>query len=448
MFKKFFSGEKKNYFTKLSLLSLLDYGTETPVIDLEHYVKSSPVFTATKMIADAISGIDIIIKDKKSEKIIYDHPALSLLQNPNPFTTRNLFLKEFSSFYILTGNSYLKIIGNNKPVELAALNPSGIVIEAGRDGYPGKYTYTANGSTTDFKRDGRQFFDSMKNEISQLRDFNPNYSSTQLVGLSTFAGCVYEIALGIAANIHNNALIKNQGRPSGLVSYKGKDPLSDDQVSQVKEILKTKLSGAANAGKTTFLNGEFDWKQMSENIKDMDFPALTKQIAEIIFKAAKIPLAMVSPDNMSFANMDASKFAFYDNAVLPIFKEILEFLTIRVLRRFDSSENLVFAYDESAIESLQLRKLQYATQLYSSGLGTRKESREQIGYQDLDNGENVFFQKPSFNISDASQQQTQKAIERAEYLRLMTTMKDLKGNRMHSDEIIKRNLLTFYGDNK
>ncbi len=420
-----------------------EFGEESSV-NIEHYVKSSPIFTATKMIGDAASGIDIIIKDKKSDKIIYDHPAIALLENPNPFTTGNLLVKELMNFYILTGNSYLKILGDNKPVELSSLNPADIHIDAASDGYPKTYTYTANGYSTAFNRDQRRFLDQRRNEISQLRDFNPNYSSTQLTGLSTFAGCAYEVALGITANIHNSSLLKNQGRPSGLLSFKGKDPLSDDQVKGVMTILKSKMSGAANAGKTTFLNGDFDWKQMSENIKDMDFPTLQKMIAEVIFKAAKIPLAMVSPDNMSFANMDASKYAFFDNAVLPAFKELLEFLTIRVLRRFPGTENMVFAYDESAIESLQLRKLDYATKLYSSGLGTRKEGRAQIGYEDLDGKENVFFQRSQFNVAEQPLTNS-KSLEKAEYIRLMTSMTGIKGERLHSDDVIERNLITFYG---
>lgn len=455
MLKNFLApaGKKSLSMRGLSLLSLLgNPGTENARIDIDHYVQSSPVFTATKMIADAISGIDIIIKDKKSDKVIYDHDALKLLENPNPFTTGNLLLKELASFYILTGNTYLKSIGNPAPIELSVLNPSGITITAGNDGYPGSYEYQTQGidKSQKFSRDSQNgqkvFSDSMRNQIAQLRDFNPRYSSTQLVGVSTFAGCVYEVVLGIMANIHNYSLLKNQGRPSGLLTYSGTEELSDDQINDVLDIIKNKMSGAENAGKTTFLAGNFDWKQMSESIKDMDFPTLKKTVAEAIFKAAKIPLAMVSPDNMSFANMDASKFAFYDNAVLPIFKEILDFLTLRVLRRFNGTENLIFTYDESAIESLQLRKLDYATKLYTSGLGSRKEGRAQIGYEDVDNGEDIFFQRSQFNITDAnSSQGGTKAIEKAEYVRLMTSMTDLKGKRMHSDDVIQRNLLTFYG---
>lgn len=446
MFKKFNFTQNKKSYGIVSQLSLLGTGQQTHSTSfIGDYVKSSPVFIATKLIADAIAGIPILLKDSKNDELIYQHEALEILRNPSPFCTKTLLMKELASFYVLTGNAYLKIIGSNKPVEISSLNPKGMNITAARDGYPGAYEYTTNMQTEKFTRDSRRFLDPMNNELAHLRDFNPDYSSENLVGYSAFSGCILEIMQGIAANIHNNALLKNQARPSGLLTFAGKDVLDDDQVREIQGILKQNLSGAANAGKTTFLNGEFKWQQLSESMKDMDFPTLKKDCAEVIFKAAKIPLPMISPDNMSFANMDSAKFAFYDNAALPVLKEILALFNQKILIRYKGVQNLEYWFDESAIESLQLRKLDYAKNLYQSGIGTRDEARTQIGYEpsiNQEDGDSYYRSNPNINIGNES---SSKAVEQKEYVRLMKELRGLDGKRLYDDELIKKNVKLYYG---
>lgn len=455
MFNKIFrkSQEKKSYTRELSLLQLLsgDFGYKnTPEQFIRSYIEACPVFTATKLISDACASISIVVRDKKKDEFV-DHEVLKLLKNPNPFTTQNLFIKEMVSFYLLTGNDYLNIIGEKKPVELNVFNPKNINIQAdARDGYAGEYTFTSAQQSFIYKRDAqKRFFDSRRNELVHLREFNPEYGSNNLIGSSSFLGCQLEISQYVAASVHNNSLLENQARPSGLLSYKGKDSLSDEQVSAVKQLLNEKLSGSSNAGKTTFLNGEFDWQQLSESVKDMDFPTLKKSTAEAIYSAVKIPLPMISPDNMSFANMDAAKYAFYDNAVIPVFKNVLAFLSKSLLNpsRYPGSENLELTYDASTIEALEARKYDNAAKIYASGLITRNEGRTLIGYEASEGGD-LFYQPatliPVGSDGFTSDNRDTPSSEKAQYINLMSNMKTADGKRLYSDEFIKKNLEIYY----
>ena len=101
----------------------------------------------------------------------------------------------------------------------------------------------------------------------------------------------------------------------------------DKRQDYLKDLMKQKLAGSQNAGEMVFLGGDFDWKQLSLSIKDMDFPQLKKSVTESIYNALKIPLPMISSENMTFSNMDASKYAYYDNAVIPVLKRLLKFLS-------------------------------------------------------------------------------------------------------------------------
>jgi HK97 family phage portal protein len=360
---------------------------------IKYYYESSPVFTALKLIQDSVSSIKPVIRDTKKDEYIYEHPLLDLLENPNPFVSGDLFIKSLAGYFSLTGNSYLNIIGSGKPVELHILKPQNINIQANnRDGYPQQYDYTASNGSITFKRDQKnRFLADNGNELGQLMTFNPKYCNSNLYGVSDLAAVELEISQYILASIHNNSLLENQARPSGILTYKGADnDITQNTVDTIKEILRSSLSGAANAGNATFLCGDFDWKQLSESIKDMDFATLKQQTATAVYNALKIPLPMVSPDNMTLANMETAKINFYDNTILPLTKTIYDFLGSMLLPRYANSENLELTFDEASIEALEPRQVNNTLKLSQSGVLTINEIRSQLGYEDLEGGDTLY----------------------------------------------------------
>jgi HK97 family phage portal protein len=414
---------------------------------IKFYFEACPVFTATKYIADAISAIPIILEDKKGD-FIYEHKVLNLLKNPNPFTDGSLFLKELSAFYVLTGNAYIDITGEKEPIELNIISPNCISIQAASDGYAEIYSRSSNSSNSQFiRQQDKRFIDKRGNEIIHLRDFNPNFS-TELTGASSFAGCQLEISQYVLTSIHNNALLNNGARPSGILTYKGND-MSPEQAQGLKQIINEKLSGARNAGSPAFFSGDIQWQQISESMRDMDFPTLKKSVSEAIYSAVKIPLPMISPENMSFANMDASKYLFYDNAVLPIFKRILDFLTRKLLTRYKQTENLKFSFDLSSIEALENRKLESVKTLAEIGILSNNELRTIIGFEAISGGDTIYKPANSLPIgqdiyTEDNRDTPASKSEKAEYIKLMTSIRAINGERLYSDELIKKHLKTFY----
>jgi HK97 family phage portal protein len=404
MFNKIFSidaqsekAQLKNYdYNSGSYLCLNDAlfaNTSNQSEFIKYYYESSPVFTALKLIQDNVSSIKPVIKDNKKEEFIYEHPLLDLLEKPNPFISGDLFIKSFVGYFKLTGNAYLNIIGSGKPVELHVLRPTNINIQANnRDGYPQQYNYVNNDGSIIFKRDNKnKFIADNGNEIVQLMNFNPKYCNSNLYGVSDLAAVELEISQYILASIHNNSLLQNQARPSGILTYKGvANDIQQETIDAIKETLKSSLSGATNAGNATFLSGDFDWKQMSQSIKDMDFATLRQQTATAIYNALKIPLPMVSPDNMTLANMETAKVNFYDNTILPLTKTIYNFLGKALLPRYSNSENLELTFDEASIEALEPRQVDNTLKLSQSGVLTINEIRSQLGYEDLEGGDTLY----------------------------------------------------------
>lgn len=419
---------------------------------INSYIEACPVFTATKLIADAISSINIVLRDKKTGDFIYNHKALNLLNNPNPFIDGQLFLNELASYYILTGNSYINIIGDKEPIEINNIKPQDIQIIPYNDGYAGQYSYSSfNSSSTYERKSNKKFFDKNNNEIIHLRSFNPKYSSTNLTGLSLFAGCELEINQYILVSLHNIALLRNGARPSGLLTYKGSNILTKEQADLVKETIKSKLSGAKNAGEVPFLGGDFSWQALSESIKDMDFGNLKNMIEQSIYKAVKIPLPLVNADNMTFSNLNSSTYIFYDNAVLPILKRILKFLSTNLLSRYKDAVNLEFYFDEASIECLQARKFENAKILGQIGVLSDNEIRSIIGYEAVNGGDAIYKPQNLIQVGqdtyiENNRNEPSTKSEKSEFIRIMKKQQSQDGGRFYSDEYIELKATEFYGD--
>jgi HK97 family phage portal protein len=416
---------------------------------INYFYDACPVFTATNLITDSISSIDIVLKNKKTGDFIYKHKALDIIKNPNPFTDSQLFIKEIASYYLLTGNAYINIIGEALPIEINNIKPTDITILAGNDGYMGEYNLSTAINSTTYTRDGKKrFIDTKKNELIHLRSFNPKFSSTNLVGCSAFIGCQLEISQFVSASIHNYSLLKNGARPSGMITYKGTYELQAEQIDKIKQVMKEKLSGAKNAGELAFLSGDFDWKQLSESMKDMDFPKLKQSVNEAIYNALKIPLPMISSQNMTFSNLDTAKYAYYDNAVLPILKRILNFLSTKLLTRYPGTEELEYYFDESAIESLEARKFENAMMASKIGILSDNEIRAMIGYEAISGGDVIY--KPAnqapvgqdINTADNRDE----PMAKAEFIKIMKDQQKQDGGNFYTDEYIELKAKEFYGN--
>lgn len=472
MLKKFFSKKKekeqsqqKSAYIPGTILDDLYSSSSagSAVRFLDYYRGESIVYTPTNLILDAISSIDIILYNKKDGKFVYDHEVLDRLKQPNPFTSGELFTKSMLLNYIVTGNAYLKIIGgdsgsNDKPSELECLSPRYINIEANSyDGYPETYQYS-NKYANDYKRasSNKRFYeDETGNELTQLRNVNPYYNYSDLEGLSFFDAVESEILQYSAANQHNLALLKNQARPSGMLTYVGETgPGAASQLKKIKENIRENLTGPNNTGVPLFLSGDYKFTQLSQTMQDMDFATLKQQAFNSTFNALNIPLPMVASDTMTFSNMDSSKFAFYDNAVLPLFKQYLSFLDYSLLNRYKkkADENLVFSFDPAGIQALEARRVVNALNLSKLDTLTDNEIRTQVGYEHLDQGGNVIY-KP-INVVPAgtdiyTQDQRDKPAKamndkRLDAMAKLHKCKDAQGDDIYSKEEIKDNVVNLF----
>jgi HK97 family phage portal protein len=402
---------------------------------IQYYLQASPVFTAIKLVADNLASIPFVIQDKKNGEFIRDDQKysqlLDLLDNPNPFTRGALFKKSLASFFLLSGNSYINVIGNNKPVELQIFRPQEMNVQSNnKDGYAATYNYNSNiGSVTYSRDDKNRFVAPNGNELGHLINFNPQYSSNNLYGVSDLMACELEINQYIQANIHNNALLNNQATPSGILTHKGEGPLDDTVLNDIKELVRDELTGSANAGRPTFLGGDIQWTQMSESIRDMDFAGLETRMEQVVYKAFKIPLTFATEEASTMNNKEIAKLDLYDNAVIPVFNTIASFLTHLLMPRYTDDKNIILTYDPASIPALEPRRMNQLERRAKINIETINELRGLLGREELPEGGNDVRQPANlvpvgvdgFTDDNRETPAKKKSMDRANFIK---TMKD------------------------
>ena len=208
-------------------------------------------------------------------------------------------------------------------------------------------------------------------------------------------------------NRHNVSLLSNGARPSGAVIFKPKDEtgstvqLSDTQRAQILADMETRFSGTNNAGRPMLLEGDFSFQQMGMSPKDMDFSVLKKMSAIDIALCFGVPAQLVGiPDAQTYNNMPEARLALYEETIIPILRRIQSDLNEWLTPQF--GDDLRLEYDVDSIPAMaesRKRVFESVVSGVNSGILTRNEAREKLGYDPIKGGDTLFISATMMPIS-------------------------------------------------
>lgn len=403
-------GETKSV-TVSQLLDIIDiptysFGQTGLAKFLTDFVTSPIVYTAVTKITQNFSPIDPRVFDKKNKQFLPTHPLTDLInKRANPFQYPALFKDELSSFYLLTGNVYIDVMsklsdvrGQQPVIELRILNPKEIQpVSTGTTGFVTSYIYNAADISVTYHYDiiAQKYLNGNGSELLHLKSFNPKSSSTNFLGISALEPLILEIEQYLQASIHNLSVLKNQGRPSAIVTTDKEEggglSLTNEQISEVKKRF-TEIKGSENAGKINFLPFNLKWQAISESIKDMDFKTLKTMTEEAVYKAFSIPLTFASNDAGTFNNKASDKLTLFDDAVIPLTKRIYSFVGTKLLPRYPNSDNLELKVDQSEIPVLARRQIAVTKEKAELGALSTNEIRTEIGKETIGKEGDIIYQ--------------------------------------------------------
>lgn len=345
----------------------------------EGYTQNAVVYRAVQEITTAASLIDIEMW--QDGKIIDLNAGLNndtksiykLLNRPNPMTGCDGFIKNIFTDWLLTGEMFISISKNK--TELWPLSPLKMEVIAGKSGIPKEYIHGSGKDKVVFpvkQIDG-------DSDVFHHKFYNP---------LNYWRGLAPLSAGAIAADANNEglrwnySLLKNSGRPSGLIQFEGSP--DDLTIERLTEYFKRRFQGAANAGQIPMLEGGAKWQQMDNSPRDMDFIKTMDKTDLYIAMVFGVPLPLISNDASTFNNLEQAKERLYTDTVLPLFNEFLDSFSLWLSKKFNLETGILLKANQDsipALESIRQKKYERAIKMVNSGVLTRDEARELIGYE-------------------------------------------------------------------
>ena len=332
----------------------------------EAYMGNAVAQRAVRMIADGCGGATLYAEPD-------GHPAERLLRTSS---AGQGLLETAASHLLLHGNAFVQILvdGDGAPVELFALRPERVTIEADASGWPAAYVYKAGESVTRFPvRDavGRP-------TIVHLKSMHPIDDHYGLGCLGAAAGAV---AIHNAATRWNKALLDNAARPSGALVYDPGEPgaaLSGEQFERLRAEMEASFAGSANAGRPMLLEGGLKWQAMSLTPADMDFVGLKAAAAREIALAFGVPPMLLGlPGDNTYANYTEANRALWRLTILPLAGKILDGIAERLRAWWPE---LTLQLDLDGVPALAADRERLWAQLSDADFLSDGEKRVMLGF--------------------------------------------------------------------
>lgn len=359
----------------------------------EGYRRCIVAYRCVNEIADGVASVPWTLSKGKAE--IEKHPLLDLLVKPSPGVGGATFMKNWTGFHLLAGNSYVECVGPNDksrpPLELHAVRPDRMKIVPGAYGLPQRFEYEANGRKISWEADPV----TGESDILHMKDFNP---LDDWYGMSPIEAAAYSIDQHNAAAAHNAALLQNGARPSGALVFEpvvdkitGKAEFAPPALLEAAEArLLERNASPRNAGKPFVLGGQVRWVDMMLTPRDMDFLNMKLASAREICSAFGVPHVLAVPGEATFNNRADARLELWEHAIIPRLDRMVDALNTWLAPRFGDDLRLGYDLDEvSALEPRRETKWKRSIEGAEAGILTINEAREAIGYDERPDGDRL-----------------------------------------------------------
>jgi len=371
-------------------------------LNLDNQYDINPVLnTVVGIVAKAIANLPPIIIDSENQTILKDHPFWSTINKPNEEQIWEEYIRDCVSDYLLEGTSYTYLGSGNFKGEIdyiRRIKPSKVNIYIDtKNGNPDYYDVIGYSSTERFKY--YPYYDK-RSKLLKISQYNAKSYYFGELPSAKLKSAYDEIQHLELASKYNLSFLKKGARPSlALVvnAQNGYDSnLTEEQKESIKQQAKEKFGGSNNAGEIIVLEGGMDIKQLSTNMKDMDFKDLMEFSLILVCMVAGVPPEMCGVIKAKTYNSAAeARIAFFDNTVIPLANHFYKKLNSWIMYRYNPSiynkggkfKNAILTYDKRSIDALEIRRLTVAKTFKETGASTINERRALQHLDPVSNGD-------------------------------------------------------------
>lgn len=313
------------------------------------YGAVSTLFSVVNRLANDTSAVDWKLYQKSGDKrrkfawddmdsrkeIDRNHPVTRVLNNPNPFMTRQELFETAQQHLDLVGEAFLYVDRNNfmrVPAEIWPLNPlkMSIAVDDWKEYITGYVYKDSNGHDHPFEVD----------EIIHLRMPNP---ADPYRGLSPVGSLVVDLDSHRLASEHTRSFFLNDATPGGVIEFP--EGIDDRQFNSIKSQWNEKHRGVRNAYKIGIIEGG-KWVSTSFSMKDMQFVELKKLSSDTIREAYGFPkFKQGIVEDVNRATAEASEFMYAKSLLIPRLERIKQAFNMKFLPMFGDSVAQSFELD-------------------------------------------------------------------------------------------------------
>lgn len=348
----------------------------------EAYMLNSTVATCVNFIADSVSSVPFVLKERKDGIVqdVVDHPAVKLLNDPNSYQDSITFRKVLTQHLLLSGN--------------ALMDPQASELEAVRKVTGMKSLELYDPDDFDVVSDNNRSISEYRVKPAVLEKYpkryrKPVFKADELIhfidnpdpthpywGLGRIQSAYRSIDISSKIQSWWIATMQNGCRKDALLKFK-KD-LGEVQFKRIKSQVERQLKGIRNGGGVMIIGREHEVEFLNQSPKEMDFSQAEKDSARRIMGIFRVPAPLLSEGEHSEYNMQAeARRAFWLDNVLMLLAFIANVLNKFYLTKFPdlSKRDVWLTYDFSKVDALMRQYLDLikgAYELWEMGL-TRDE---------------------------------------------------------------------------
>lgn len=308
---------------------------------------SNAVYTVVRRRATYLSSLPLVlarINANGEADPITSGALYELTRKVNPYWTWRRLIEMTEMSLCMWGSAFWFLERRGGvPVEMYWARPDRVRVVPHATDYVARFEYTP--------KDGAEPIRFAPEETIWFRYANP---------LDEYSGLSPLVAARLAADTQSAAMKQNfslfrQGISiGGLVTPAAGVPMSQDAAREIKDQLRDRARGSANAHRWLVLVNDAKFTPMTMSPKDAEFVELHKLTLEDVCRPYGVPLDLVGGQR-TYANYDAAVKAMWTETVIPEAAFLADEITEQLLPMFQRPGDRadVASFDHSGVECLQ-----------------------------------------------------------------------------------------------
>lgn len=326
------------------------YTPPTPVITTEQavrrgYTRASVVYACIRLIADTSTSVPLRVYDRRGEndwEHLPDHPLQQLLDTPNARLTRRRMYLRLIQHLQLTGNAMwtkIRVPKNGPATQLWPVNPDLITPIPDARNMVAYYELRVDGQAARIET----------RDLIHIQLENPE---TPWWGIGPLQAAMQDTDLYLGNKAWNLRTVQRGAVTPGVLEIP--EDLNTEQYKALREQLDNRTFGNDDAGRELILGSGMKYHRMSLTGEELGFLESMRFGREEIAMVFGVPVAMLTPENATLANVEAYNKQFWENTIVPLNTGIADMLTQALVPDYgETSTNLVIAHDYSQVPAMQ-----------------------------------------------------------------------------------------------